>query len=242
MRKQKGKPRGVTITWYGHSAFAVQSPGGKLIVVDPWLQNPNAPADAMAISGVDLILVTHGHSDHVGNTVEIAHTSGAMVVGIYELSLYFMSKGLKNVTGMNKGGTIVLDGLAITMVDARHSCDIDVDGKTVAPGGEAAGFVIRLENGFSVYHAGDTSLFGDMKFIGKLYEPDVALLPIGDVYTMGPREAAIACDLLKPRTIIGMHYGTFPSLTGTPALLRKHLHTKFKSRVLELTPGVPVML
>jgi len=123
------------------------------------------------------------------------------------------------------------------MTDAKHSADIDVDGKVVACGGEAAGFVIRLENGYTMYHAGDTSLFGDMKFIGKLHQPDVAILPIGDLYTMGPREAAMACELIAPKTIIGMHYGTFPPLTGTPQALRKHLHTKFKKRVVELQIG-----
>lgn len=237
MNKRK-KNGNVSITWYGHSAFALTSPGGKVILIDPWLENPKAPADAKAISSVDVILVTHGHSDHVGNTVEIVRRTGAMVVCIYELALWLSGQGLEKVTGMNKGGTVEIDGISMTMVDARHSCDIDVDGKVVAAGGEAAGFVIQMENGYTIYHAGDTSLFGDMKFIGKLHEPDVAILPIGDLYTMGPREAAMACDLIKPRTIIGMHYGTFPPLTGTPQLLKKHLHTKMKNRVVELTPGV----
>jgi len=139
---------------------------------------------------------------------------------------------------MNKGGTVTFDGFSVTMVDARHSAEIDAGG-TVVPGGEAAGFVVRFENGRTVYHAGDTALFGDMKLIAELYAPDVVLLPIGDLYTMGPREAAYACRLLKPATIIGMHYGTFPALTGTPAALKKLLPAAMRKRVVELTPGVP---
>ncbi len=230
----------IIITWLGHSAFKLDSPSGKTILIDPWLENPKAPAGAKDIRKVDLILVTHGHSDHIGNAVEIAKRTNAKVVSIYEVSLHLQSLGVTNAMGMNKGGTIDIDGIKVTMTDAKHSSDIDVDGKVVACGGEAAGYVMRLESGFTIYHAGDTCLFGDMQLISKLYEPDVAILPIGDVYTMGPREAALACAWLKPKHIIGMHYGTFPVLTGTPEQLKKHLHTKMKSRVLVLEPGVAV--
>lgn len=137
---------------------------------------------------------------------------------------------------MNKGGTIEIEGLHITMVDAKHSSTIDDNGTTL-PAGEAAGYVIRTESGQTLYHAGDTSVFSDMVLIGKLYTPDLVLLPIGSAFTMGPEEAAMACRLLKPKTIIGMHYGTFPALNGTPALLKKLL-PDMRKRVIELIPGV----
>ncbi|MEK7672173.1 MAG: metal-dependent hydrolase [Bacteroidota bacterium] len=239
MNSSKGK---VNITWLGHSAFKLESPSGKTVLIDPWLDNPKAPAGAKDISTVDLILITHGHSDHVGSAVEVAKRTNARLISIYEVYLYLQSQGVTTAMGMNKGGTTDVDGIKVTMTDAKHSSDIDVDGKVVACGGEAAGYIIRFENGFTVYHAGDTSLFGDMKFIGKLHKPDVAIVPIGDLYTMGPREAAIACGLINPKQIIGMHYGTFPALTGTPQLLKKYLHTKLKKRVMELEPGKTVVL
>ncbi|MGA9116488.1 MAG: metal-dependent hydrolase [Bacteroidota bacterium] len=229
------------ITWWGHSAFSIRTPGGRVVLVDPWLGNPRAPEGAADIAPVHLILVTHGHADHVGDTVAIARRTGARVVAIHEVSLYLQSAGLPNVTGMNKGGTLEAEDVAITMVDARHSGEIDAGGKLL-PGGEPAGFVIRLRDGRSVYHAGDTSLFGDMRLIARLYTPTVAMLPIGDLYTMGPREAAEACTMLQPRHIIGMHYGTFPALTGTPDALRARLPARLRSRVRELSPGIPVLL
>ena len=241
MAKQEAKSAHLKLTWYGHSAFYLESAAGKCILIDPWLENPKAPAGAKDIPRVDLILVTHGHSDHIGNTVELAKRTGASVIAIHELSLYFQSVGVAGASGMNKGGTKSVNGIKITMTDAKHSGDIDVD-QQLTCGGEAAGFVITFEDGYTVYHAGDTALFGDMKFIGDLYKPALALLPIGDLFTMGPREAAMACKLLKPKTIIGMHYGTFPVLTGTPSELRRHLPAEMKKRVLELTPGKPVSL
>ncbi len=229
------------VTWFGHSAFLIESAAGKKILIDPWLENPKAPAGAKEISHVDLILVSHGHSDHVGNTIEIAKRTNARVVCIFELSLYFQEHGVPSVQGMNKGGSVSIEGIKITMTDARHSSDIDSDG-TVTPGGEAAGFVVQLENGFTVYHAGDTSLFGDMKYVGELFKPRIVFLPIGGLYTMSPREAAIACRLLKPTWIVGMHYGTFPVLAGTPNELRQYLPPSLRKRVVELQPGTEVTL
>ena len=227
----------VQLTWLGHSAFQAISPTGKVVLFDPWLDNPKAPQGAKDISRVDLILISHGHSDHLGNAVEIAKRTGATVLAIYEVYLYLASCGLTKAQAINKGGTVSVDGIKVTMVDAKHSSTIDADGKVI-PGGEAAGYVVEFENGTRLYHAGDTSLFMDMKLIGEIYKPDVALIPIGGLYTMGPPEAAKACEMLNPKHIIGMHYGTFPALAGTPAELKKNLPARLKNRVKELEIGV----
>lgn len=239
MRAKSRQKEQLSITWFGHSAFLLKAPGGKSVLVDPWLDNPKAPAGAKGIAPVDLILLTHGHSDHIGNAIEVARRTKATVIAIYEISLYLQKHSVPAAQGMNKGGTMRVDGLNVTMVDAKHSSGIDVDG-TVIPGGEPAGFVVEFENGFRVYHAGDTSVFGDMKLIADLYKPQLVLLPIGGLYTMDPREAAYACKLLRPEYIAGMHYGTFPVLAGTPTELRNNLPAAMKKRVIELVPGQPV--
>lgn len=240
--KPKNQKRGaLNITWFGHSAFLLKAPGGKSVLIDPWLDNPKAPPGAKDFTPADLILLTHGHSDHVGNTIEVARRTKATVIAIYEISLYLQEHGVSTAQGMNKGGTMRVDEVKVTMVDARHSSDIDVGG-SVIPGGEPAGFIVELENGFRVYHAGDTSVFGDMKLIADLYKPQLAILPIGGLYTMDPREAAYACKLLKPEYIVGMHYGTFPVLAGTPQELRNNLPPAMKKCVIELVPGQAVMV
>jgi L-ascorbate metabolism protein UlaG (beta-lactamase superfamily) len=239
MKTPGSKKEKVSVTWFGHSAFLLKSPGGMSVLVDPWLENPKAPPAAKEVAAIDLILVTHGHSDHVGETIRIAQRTRAQVVSIHEISLYFQKQGVAGSHGMNKGGTLTLGGVRVTMVDAKHSSGLDVGG-SVTPGGEPAGFVIEFENGFRVYHAGDTSVFGDMKIIADLYSPSLAILPIGGLYTMDPREAAYACTLLKPRYVVGMHYGTFPALAGTPAELRKNLPASMKRTVVELEPGQAV--
>ncbi len=237
LEEEMGSLKGKThLTWLGHSAFKIETPGNKIILIDPWLDNPKAPSNAKDISHVDMILVSHGHNDHIGNTIEIAKRTNAKVLAIYELSLYFESLGVSNVIGFGKGGTVEVDGIRVSMVDARHSGGIETASGPIIPG-DAAGFVLKMENGFVLYHAGDTSLFGDMKFIEKLHKPRLVLLPIGGLYTMDPREAAVACELLKPKFIVGMHYGTFPALAGTPQQLKRHLHTKMKERVIEFQPG-----
>ncbi len=237
--KARSAKRGrLSLTWLGHSAFSMTSPQGRVVVVDPWLENPNAPPGAKDLPRVDLILVTHGHSDHLGNTVELARRTGARVAAVFELAGYLQSRGISAAISMNKGGSVDVDGIRVSMVDAKHTSSIDAGGATLT-GGEAVGFVIRFEDGFTVYHAGDTALFSDMKLIGQLYKPDLALLPIGDLYTMGPPEAAKACELINPKRIVGMHYGTFPVLTGTPAALRKLLPPRLRSRLTELVPGMP---
>lgn len=235
-RDVKGKGPSTLVTWLGHSAFHIESPGGKHILIDPWLDNPKAPPAAREINKVDLILVTHGHGDHLGNTIELARRTNAAVYAIYELSLYLQNAGVTKVVGMNISGTACVDDISITMVEALHSCLVEEAGHT-GPGGTPVGFVVKLENGSTLYHAGDTGLFGDMKLIAKMYKPKLVILPIGGLYTMGPVEAAEACTLLNPRHILGMHYGTFPPLAGTPSDLKKALPPRFRPMVHELQPG-----
>jgi L-ascorbate metabolism protein UlaG (beta-lactamase superfamily) len=223
-------------TWLGHATFLFRSPGGKRILIDPWVTgNPSAPDAAKKIGELDLMLVTHGHRDHIGDAVSIGRSSGAQVVAPYELSVWLQQKGLKNVTGMNPGGTLRAHGLSITVVPAIHSSSIEEDGKIIYLG-VATGYVIRFENGLVVYFAGDTSVFGDMRLIGEMYQPAIAFLPIGDLYTMGPEQAAKACELLGVKQVVPMHYGTFPALTGTPARLRELVEPR-GVQVLELKPG-----
>lgn len=232
---------GLTVTWFGHSAFLLESVSGKRVLVDPWLDNPKAPAGAVQINNIQIICVTHGHDDHLGLTESIAKRTGATVVCIHEVGLYLKSKGIKSVHGINMGGSAEVQGIRVTMTDARHSSSLDMVNPPLA-GGVAAGYVLRFENGFTVYHAGDTSVFGDMQLIGSIHHPDLALIPIGDYYTMGPRDAAYACELINPRFIIGMHYGTGPALTGTPEKLKEYLPDSLKDRVRVLTPGVSLNL
>jgi L-ascorbate metabolism protein UlaG (beta-lactamase superfamily) len=225
-----------TFTWLGHSTFLFRTPGGKRLLLDPWVAtNPACPASVRDTGALDLILVTHGHSDHMADAVAIGRASGARIVAPYELSVWFQGKGLQNVTGMNPGGTLDALGLSVTMVPAVHSSSIEEDGRQLYMG-LATGYVIRFEDGLTVYFAGDTSVFGDMKLIGELYQPAIAFLPIGDLYTMGPEQAAKACELLNVRQVVPMHYGTFPALTGTPARLRALVEPR-GVQVLELKPG-----
>ncbi len=227
---------GLSITWLGHAAFIIITPGGKRIVTDPWLEgNPACPADRKRIDAADLILLTHGHSDHSGDVVNVARATNAPVVAIFELSTWLGRKGLQNVIGMGIGGTISVAGLEVSMVPAIHSSSVEENGATIYLG-LPTGFVVRMENGQTFYFAGDTALFGDMRLIGEMYKPDLAFLPIGDHYTMGPDAAARACALLGVRQVVPMHYGTFPVLTGTPERL-KHLVEPAGVDVLVLKPG-----
>src|SRR3954467_1575426 len=211
----------LSITWLGHATFLLQSPGGKKILFDPWVTgNPKSPESAKKLGLLDLILITHGHSDHTGDAVAIARSSGAQVVAPYEVSVWLGSKGLQNVTGMNPGGTLHALGLSITMVPAFHSSSVEEDGQIIYLG-NPTGYVIRFEDGLTIYYSGDTSIFGDMRLIGEMYQPQIAFLCIGDLYTMGPEQAAKACELLGVKQVVPMHYGTFPALTGTPARLRE---------------------
>ena len=225
----------LSITWFGHATFLLTTPGGKRIVFDPWLTgNPKAPSGAK-IDKADVICVTHGHSDHTTDVVSTARATGAPVVAVFELANWFGSKGLKDVIGMGVGGTVDVKGLKISMTPAVHTSSVDDDGKTPYVG-VATGFVVRLEDGRALYFAGDTALFGDMRLIKELYAPEIAFLPIGDHYTMGPAAAAKASEFLGVRQIVPMHYGTFPVLTGTPEELKKLVEPRGVD-VLVLKPG-----
>jgi len=224
------------ITFYGHSAFKITTDIGLKIWIDPWLDNPQATGIEIQKDS-DLMLITHAHGDHLGNTIELAQSASCEVVAIHEIQQYLLSKGLPNVTGMNIGGTYVTKGIAITMTPAYHSSSIQ-EGHEIFYGGEAAGFVVTMPDGKSIYHAGDTGLFSEMSLIGELYSPDIALLPIGNHYVMGPREAAYACKLLGCPKVIPMHYGSFPVLTGTPQAFREEIERLGLSvEVTVLAPG-----
>jgi L-ascorbate metabolism protein UlaG (beta-lactamase superfamily) len=226
----------LTATWLGHSTFLLQTPNGVRVMFDPWLTgNPSCPDNARKIAALDLMLVTHGHADHTSDAVSVGRATGATVLAVFELAAWLERQGLRNVRGMNIGGCERLNGLEITMVQALHSSSAEERGQQVYLG-VAAGFIVRLESGTTIYFAGDTGLFGDMKMLRERYAPALAFLPIGDRYTMGPDDAAIAGEWLGVKRIVPMHYGTFPELTGTPARLRELCKPR-GIEVVELRPG-----
>src|SRR5262245_41711812 len=233
--------KGFSLTWLGHSAFHLVSPRGKHLLVDPWLEgNPMAPVGDVPIAGADAILLTHAHGDHAGDALRLARKFRSTVVAIHEAALWLQRHGLEGAVGMNKGGTLQLSGVRVTMTNATHSSSFDGgDGREY--GGDAAGFVVTLENGATIYFAGDTGPMMDMQIIGDLYRPDVAVLPIGDLYTMGPREAAYAMRLLRSPYVVPCHYGTFPALTGTPEAFRAELaKAGVQTEVVTPKPGESV--
>jgi L-ascorbate metabolism protein UlaG (beta-lactamase superfamily) len=221
----KMKLNGIKIKWLGHATFLIETPGGKKVLIDPWvMNNPATPAANKQFDKIDVMLCTHGHGDHIGDAVELAKKHNPKVVGVYELCVWMNKKGAQQIMPMNKGGSQEVGDIKVTMVHADHSCGIE-DGGQIIYGGEPCGYVIEFENGVKIYHAGDTNVFGDMSIIHDLYNPELAMLPIGDVFTMGPREAAYACRLLQPKTVIPMHFATFPLLTGTPPDFEKRIQS-----------------
>jgi L-ascorbate metabolism protein UlaG (beta-lactamase superfamily) len=229
---------GLRVQWFGHATFLVTSPRGTRVLFDPWLAtNPSCPDKAKRVGAVDVILITHGHSDHCEDAVSVARETGAGVVASFELIGWLERQGMKNGRPMNIGGRQTLGELGVVMVNALHSSSGTDGGNTVYLG-PATGYVVTFEGGPTIYFAGDTGLFGDMRLIAERYSPSIAFLPIGDRYTMGPEEAAVAAEWLRVKTVVPMHYGTFPELTGTPGRLRECAPKTLE--IVELQPGESV--
>lgn len=230
--------RGFALTWLGHNSFKLVTRGDKTVLIDPWVEgNPACPKELKTFEKIDVITISHGHGDHMADAVTLAKKFKPVTICNYEIHLFLSKKGVQTTSPMNKGGTQEAAGLKFTMVHATHSSGIE-DGGQVIYGGEPCGYVITLEDGTRIYHAGDTGPTSDMALVAELYQPEIVLLPIGDLYTMGPREAALAAKMLKPKIIVPAHFGTFPALTGTPEALREELKKLgVKAEVVALRPG-----
>ena len=227
----------ITFTWLGHGTWSVVSATGKKVLIDPWVMgNPACPEGLKQIDELDLMLITHGHFDHIADAVEIAKRTSPQIVGIVELTSWLAAKGVTGASdhAMNKGGTVVVEGISVTMVHAEHSCGITDNGQVIY-GGEAVGYVIEFENGYTIYFSGDTDVFGDMALIGRLHRLDSVFLPIGGHYTMDVRRAAHAVELLGARVVVPMHYNTFPLLSANAADLAEQLGNR--ARVVSCAPG-----
>lgn len=233
---QQSRPK---FTYLGHATVRCDLASGEVVLIDPWVtHNPSCPDELKNLGQLDAILITHGHFDHMGDAVEIARQYRPKVVaGCFEVCQYLESQGVENCSGMNLGGCQDVLGLSVTMVRADHSSAI-LDGDRLINGGVAAGYVVRLANGYTFYHAGDTALFSDMQLIAELWRPELAFLPIGDLFTMDPHQAARACRYLGVRKVVPIHWGTFPALTGTPEQLEKALSDLgVNCEVVTLRPG-----
>lgn len=228
---------GVKITWLGHSAFLLEAE--KKVLIDPFISgNPIAPCSPEELDP-DIIAVTHGHRDHLGDTVEIGKRAECRIFSIHEVANYIKSKGVF-AEGMNKGGTVNVEGISLTMTEALHSSSIDASGFSF-DGGSPAGYVIQI-GGHTIYHAGDTTIFGDMKLISELYEPEVALLPIGDRFTMGIKEATKAVEFIRPKIVIPMHYNTFDIISQDPLEFKQAVESKTDTKVIIKKPGESIEL
>ena len=230
--------KGASITWLGHATVLITTPKGTNILIDPFIEhNPKYPKGYKLPDKIDLLLLTHGHMDHIADALPVAKKHGPIAIGMVEVIDWLQSKGLGSDQGigMNMGGTHRHADVTLSLTEARHSSGI-TDGDKIVYGGEPAGFIIAIDNGPVLYHAGDTTVFSDMKLIGELYHPDLAMLPIGDHYTMGPKLAAVAAKYLGAKTVLPIHFGTFPPLVGTPAQLEKEL-TGSGITVIHIDPG-----
>lgn len=226
-------------TYLGHATVRCDLPGGEVVLIDPWVQgNPACPEDHKAFDRLDAMLITHAHFDHMGDAIELAKKhKPKIVVANFEICSWLGGKGVESCSGMNLGGSQDVLGLHVTMVRADHSCGIS-DGDQILYGGSAAGFIVRLPGGYTFYHSGDTALFSDMQLFCEMYRPELAFLPIGDLFTMDPVQAARACRYLGVRRVIPIHWGTFPALTGTPQKLVKALGDQgVNCEVIALKPG-----
>ena len=230
--------RGFSLTWLGHATFKLVTRGAKTVLLDPWVENnPACPKDLKSFDRIDIMTISHGHGDHMGDAVTLGKKFKPIVVCNYEIHAYLQKKGIATTSPMNKGGTQEVGGLRFTMVNACHSSGIE-DGGQMIYGGEPCGFVITLEDGTRLYHVGDSGLLPDFALVAELYAPEIVLLPIGDLYTMGPREAALAARMLKPKWIVPMHHGTSPKLTGNPDTLRGELKKAgVSAEIVALRPG-----
>jgi L-ascorbate metabolism protein UlaG (beta-lactamase superfamily) len=230
--------KGNKITYYGHSTFGLTTPSGQVAIIDPWVMtNPRCPESHKKVTRLDAIFITHAHGDHIGDLLALAKQHKPKVLATFETYLWFDSKGTgAQALPGNKGGTETVGDFEVTMTHAFHSNSIDENGQRIYAG-EPGGYIVKLPGGVTLYHAGDTALFGDMKLIGEMYKPDLACLPIGDVFTMGPREAAMAIRLLGVKHVIPMHYATFPMLTGTPEGLREQSKDIAGLQIHALKPG-----
>ncbi len=226
----------IGITWLGHGTFELQLETGEVYVLDPWTDGNPAYPQGHRFSRIDYVIVSHGHFDHIHDAVPLCKKFDATAIGIFELCNWLEKKGVKKASAMNKGGSQQAGPVKVTMTHAVHSCGI-ADGDQIIYGGEAAGYVLELPDTRRIYFAGDTNVFSDMALIQQLYRPQLAMLPIGDLFTMSPREAALACHLLSPELVIPMHFGTFPPLTGRPEQLSDLLAADAATRVWTLEPG-----
>ena len=224
-----------SLTWLGHASFRLDTSDGKRIYVDPWLSGPTTPDNEKQPERADAIAVTHGHSDHAADVPGLQQELGCPVLGMVELMAWYSANGIDeaNLVAFNKGGTVEVAGVRFTMTNAFHSSSAP----DLTYTGEAAGFVVFADD-VRIYFAGDTTVFGDMELIARIYEPTVAVLPIGDHFTMGPKEAAVALDLLGNPRCVPCHWGTFPLLTGTPTALS----TLTTAVVENIVPGDTVEL
>lgn len=226
-------------TYLGHATVRCDLPGGEVVLIDPWVDgNPACPDDQKGFDRLDAMLITHAHFDHIADAVSLAKKyKPKVVVGCFEICHWLESKGVENTSAMNIGGSQDVLGMKVTMVRADHSCGI-TDGDQILYGGTAGGYVVRMAEGFTFYHAGDTALFSDMQLIAELYRPELAFLPIGDLFTMDPMQAARACRFLEVQRVVPIHWGTFPLLTGTPEQLGQEIaDLGARCEVVTLSPG-----